>query len=80
MRINEDNFMVFSRVDTVLKQVYPCNINDDTFQGYIDDEVVLTIIEDLCDEIEILREKLKEQNENDYPEEERDREKEVLGI
>ena len=77
MRITEDNFDVFLRVDTLMKKVYDCNINDDTFEGYIDEEIVLTIIEDLCDEIEMLR---KKKEENDYPEEERDREKEVLGI
>lgn len=77
MRITEDNFGVFVRADTLMKKVYDCNINDDTFEGYIDEEIVLTIIEDLCDEIEMLR---KKKEENDYPDEERDREKEVLGI
>ena len=77
MRITEDNFDVFLRVDTLMKKVYDCNINDDTFEGYIDEEIVLTIIEDLCDEIEMLR---KNKEENDYPDEERDREREVLGL
>lgn len=77
MRITEDNFGVFVRADTLMNKVYDCNINDDTFEGYIDEEIVLTIIEDLCDEIEMLR---KKKEENDYPDEERDREKEVLGI
>ncbi len=78
MRITEDNFEVFYRAEGILNKIYDgWNINDDTFEGTLDDESILTMIEDLCDEIEMLRKK-KEQN--DYPDEERDRERQVLGI
>ena len=77
MKVNEDNFGVFYRAADILKKTYYMNIQDDTFQGWIDDEQILTMIEDLCDEIEYSK---KEIQENDYPEEEADRERQVLGI
>lgn len=77
MRISEDNYGIFYRAEDLLNKIYDMNIQDDTFEGNIEEEEILTIIEDLCDEIEMLR---KKKEENDYPEEERDREREVLGI
>lgn len=77
MRINEDNFGVFYRAADILKKTYYMNIQDDTFEGWIEDEQVLTMIEDLCDEIDMLR---STKEENDYANEEADRERQVLGI
>ena len=76
MRITEDNFGVFYRAEGILNKIYDgWNIDDDTFKGTLEEESILTMIEDLCDEIEILRKKKEE--ENDYPDEERDREKQM---
>ena len=78
MRVSEDNFGVFYRAEKLLRKNYDgWNIADDTFTGTIEEETILTMIEDLCDEIEVLR---TNQEEIIYPEEERDREREVLGI
>ena len=77
MEISEDNFYVFDRVEEILNKHYNgWNIDDDTFNGTLEEETILTMIEDLCDEIEF---RTKEKQ-DDYPDEERDREKEVLGI
>ena len=79
MRVNEDSYLVFHRVEELLRKNYDgWNIDDDTFKGTLEEESILTMIEDLCDEIEHLQE---DNNYGvDYPDEERDREREVLGL
>ena len=62
----------------ILNEKFNWQIKDDEMTGLVNEDC-FSIIEDLCDEIEYL----KEQNkiiENDYPNEEEDREREVLGI
>lgn len=79
MRVNEDSYLIFHRAEELLRTHYNgWNIDDDTFKGTLEEESILTMIEDLCDEIEHLQE---DNNYGvDYPEEERDREREVLGL
>lgn len=79
MRI-EDEFDVgiLKRAEDLLDTDYGMNIRDDDFKGFIDSDNVYSMIENLCDKIEKLK---KEKNiENDYPNEERDREREILGL
>lgn len=79
MRINENNYNIIDRAEKILFTEYDKRWFDaENIDGYIDEEQLLSIIEDLCNEIE----RLQQPTEiiNDYPNEERDREIEVLRI
>ena len=79
MRIDEDNYGIIDRAEKILFTEYEKHWFDaENIDGYMDEEELLSIIEDLCDEIERLQEPIEIIN--DYPNEERDREREVLGI
>ena len=79
MRIDEDNYGIIDRAEKILFTEYKKHWFDaENIDGYIDDYEILSIIENLCDEIERLQEPKNEIN--DYPNEERDREREELGI
>lgn len=79
MRIeNEFDVSILERAEDLLDTDYGMNIRDDDFKGFIDSDNVYSMIENLCDKIEKLK---KEKDiENDYPNEERDREREILGL
>ncbi len=79
MRINEDNYNIIDRAEKILFTEYNKHWFDaENIDGYMDEEELLSIIENLCDEIERLQQPTE--TVNDYPNEEREREREVLGI
>ena len=79
MRINVDNYETIDRAEKILFKDYKKMWFDaENIDGYIEENELLNIIDDLCDEIDRLQE--QEEVINDYPNEERDREREVLGI
>ena len=65
MRVCEDNYGVLRRAEDMLGTDYEINItNDDEIKGFIDDDNVVEMIDDLCREIDRLQEELEEQQEN----------------
>lgn len=75
---DECDFQILKRAEEILNEKFNWQIKDDEMTGLVNEDA-FSIIEDLCDEIEYL----KKQNkiiENDYPNEERDRERAVLGM
>lgn len=73
---NECDFQILKRAEEILKDNFNWQIKDDEMTGFVNEDM-FSIIEELCDEIERLKE---EPIENDYPNEEEDRERRVLGI
>jgi hypothetical protein len=68
MRICEDNYGILRRAEDMLGTDYEINItNDDECKGFIDDDSVVEMIDDLCTEIDRLKEELDDQK--DYYEE-----------
>ena len=63
MRINEDNFGIIYDAENELDTSYMMNVDDDTFNGWIDDDVILQIIEDLTNLVKKLKEDLEKQQE-----------------
>lgn len=64
MRVSEDNYGVLRRAEDMLGTDYEINItNDDECRGFIDDECVSQMIDDLCSEVDRLKEQLEEQKE-----------------
>jgi len=62
MRVDEDNYRVLRRAEDMLGTDYEINItNDDDIKGFIDDDNVSQMIDDLCMEIDRLQEQLEEQ-------------------
>ena len=47
MRINEENYNIIYDAEKELKTSYPMIVDDETFKGWIDDDTILQIIEDL---------------------------------
>lgn len=79
IKINEENYSVYDRAERILYTSYVNCTNDDTFEGYIEVDSVEDMIEELCDKIKHLEEKIEELedpplNDLSYPEEEYDRE------
>lgn len=65
MRVCEDNYGVLRRAEDLLKNDFSINItNDDEIKGYIDEDDVVEMIDELCSEIDSLREQLEEQKEH----------------
>ena len=64
MRIDEDRYGIIYDAENELGTSYDMNINDDDFRGFMDEEIVLELIQDLTDEIKKLKEKLEEQQEH----------------
>ena len=73
---DECDYAILKRAEEILNENFNWQIKDDEMTGFVNEDC-FSIIEELCDEIEHLKE---EPIENDYPNEERDREREVLGI
>ena len=63
MNIDEDRYGIIYEAENELGTSYMMNINDDDFRGFMDEEEVLQLIEDLTEEIKNLKEKLEEQQE-----------------
>ena len=65
MRIDEGNYLVLRRAEDMLGTDYNINItNDDECKGFIDEDNVADMIDDLCSEIDRLNETLEEQKEH----------------
>lgn len=59
MRVNEDNFGILRRAEDLLGIDYEINItNDDECKGYIEDDNLIQMIDDLCMELDRLKEML----------------------
>lgn len=63
MRIDEEKYGIIYDAENELGTSYEMNINDDDFRGFMDEEIVLELIQDLTEEIKNLKEKLEEQQE-----------------
>lgn len=73
MRINEEKYTVLDRAERLLFSHYDgWNVKDDEMTGYVDDDSIIDIVDDLCSEIDRLNEVIDEQKEyyeniiNDY--------------
>lgn len=65
MRINEERFAVLDKAERILFSHYEgWNVKDDEMTGYIDDDSIIDIVDDLCSEIDRLQEQLEEQKEH----------------
>lgn len=65
MRVNEDNYAVLRRAEDLLKTDFSINItNDDECKGYIDDDNLVEMIDELCTEVDMLREQLEDQEQH----------------
>lgn len=79
LKITEENYEVYDRAERILGNGYMNCTDDDNFKGYIDQNAVEELIEDLCIEIDHLNERIEEledppMNDLSYPAEEYDRE------
>lgn len=64
MRVDEDNYGVLRRAEDMLGIDYEINItNDDECKGFIDNDNVVQMIDDLCSEIDRLKEQLEDKEE-----------------
>lgn len=64
MRVDESNYAVLRRAEDMLGIDYEIKItNDDECKGFIDNDAVSEMIDDLCSEIDRLKEELEEQKE-----------------
>ena len=64
MRVDEDNCSVLRRAEDMLGTDYEINItNDDECKGFIDTDNIVELIDDLCSELDRLKEELEEQRE-----------------
>ena len=61
MRVNEENYAVLRRAEDMLFTDYGLNItNDDEIKGFINEDDVIQMIDDLCSEIDSLKEQLED--------------------
>lgn len=68
MRIDESNYLVIDRAERLLFTEYEKRWFDaENIDGYIDNDTLIDIISDLCDEIELINEELEEEK-NKYEE------------
>ena len=59
MRVDEDNYSVLRKAEDMLGTDYEINItNDDECKGFIDADNIVQMIDDLCMELERLKESL----------------------
>lgn len=64
MRIDETNYAIIDRAEKLLFTDYEKRWYDaENIDGYIEEETLLDIIDDLCSEIDRLQEQLEEQKE-----------------
>lgn len=64
MRVCEENYAILRRAEKILDTDYEINItNADDCKGFIDDDNVADMIDELCSEIDRLQEQLEEQKE-----------------
>lgn len=64
MRVDEDNYGILRRAEDILGTDYEINIiNDDECKGFIDNDNLTQMIDDLCSEIDRQSEILEEQKE-----------------
>lgn len=63
MSINEYNYGIIYDAEKELETSYEMAIDDDNFRGYIRDETIIEMIEDLTNKIKDLKEKLEKQQE-----------------
>lgn len=62
MRVCEDNYAVLRKAEDLLKTDFSINItNDDECIGYIEDDNLVEMIDELCIEVDMLREQLEDQ-------------------
>lgn len=72
MRVDENNFKILRRAEDILGTDYEIHItNDDECKGFIEDDNVIDMIDELCSLIDDLKEEMEEQQE-DYEEQIRD--------
>ena len=65
MRVCEENYAILRRAENILKTDYEINLtNDDECKGFIDDYNVAIMIDNLCTEIDLLKEQLQDQEEH----------------
>ena len=65
MRVDESNFIVLRNAEDLLNTDFEINItNDDECKGFIDEDNVISMIDELCSEIDRLREELEDQEEH----------------
>ena len=63
MRISEDNYGIFYDAEKELETSYIMLVDDDNRKGWIDDDAILQIIEDLTEKVRKLKKDLEEQQE-----------------
>lgn len=63
MRINEDNYRTIFNAEDELETSYEMAIDDDNFRGYIRDETIIEMIDDLTNKIKDLKKQLEKQQE-----------------
>jgi len=81
MRISEDEYWIIDKAEKITTTDYEIKWFDkDTFDGYIDDENLITIIDDLLSEIDYLNEKIDELQKPKEKDDEQERERQVLGL
>lgn len=83
MKLDGYDLKVLDKVEKITFTDYSIKKYSERNEGYIEHDKLMVAIEDLLCEIECLNQKIKDlenDDENDYPDEERDREREVLGI
>ena len=79
LKITEENYEVYDRAERLLETGYVNCTDDDNFKGYITVDSLESMLEELCDYIDRLKEKIEDLedppfNDLSYPEEEYDRE------
>lgn len=64
MKIDEDRYLTINKAQRLLFHNYEINWKDaENLEGYIDEDTLLDIIDDLCDEVERLEEEKERQEE-----------------
>lgn len=56
---DEDDFSILKRAEKILHEQFHWNIKDDDFKGFVNEDEY-EIIDNLCDEIERLRDELED--------------------
>ena len=80
IKITEENFEYYDRAERLLRTSFMNCTDDDNFKGYITVDSLESMLEELCDYIDDLEERIEELedppfNDLSYPEEEYDRER-----
>lgn len=83
MKLDSYDLNILDKVEKITLTDYDIRKYPERNEGYIDSDNLIVLIEDLLNEIDIRNEKIEDlenDDENDYPNEERDREREILEI